>query len=87
MSISARSSRVAGVRRHSSLLLVPLALFAWACSGENAAAPLSPTAAPLAAKAAAGVTVASTSPKYGDRGTTLNVRVMGTGFVPGALAT
>jgi hypothetical protein len=87
MSTSSPFSRLAGVRRRAGLLLAPLALLACACSGENAAAPLTPTAVPLAAKAAPGVTVASTSPRYGDRGSTLDVRITGTGFATGAQAT
>jgi hypothetical protein len=50
-------------------------------------APLPPPDAAHAAKAAAGPTVASANPKFGDRGTTLDVHVIGSGFTSGAQAT
>jgi hypothetical protein len=84
MSTASHSVRSSEVRRYAALLLVPLALLA--CSVEPPVAPLTP-AAPLAAKVASGPTVTAANPKYGDRGTTIDVHITGTGFVAGAQAT
>jgi hypothetical protein len=65
-----------------------LTLLAWACSSPTTDAPITAPSEILGAKAAAtGVGVSSTSPAYGDRGTTMNVRVFGSGFAAGAQAT
>jgi hypothetical protein len=50
-------------------------------------APLVAPDALRAGKAAAALTVASANPKFGDRGTTLDVHVIGSGFTAGAQAT
>lgn len=64
-----------------------LALLASACAAPvGDASGIAPTE-PRAAKAAPGVTVSSTRPSYADRGTTVDVHVIGTGFVAGAQAT
>jgi hypothetical protein len=66
---------------------VALALLIAACSTPSVDAPLAPPDAAHAARAAAGLTVASANPKFGDRGTTLDVHVIGSGFTTGAQAT
>jgi hypothetical protein len=64
-----------------------LALLAWACSGPSLDAPIVAPTGPREAKAAAGLTVSSTRPAYADRGTTVDVHVIGSGFAPGVQAT
>jgi hypothetical protein len=65
-----------------------LALVTWACAApsldDSAVAPTEPR---LGKAAATGLTVSSTRPSYADRGTTVDVHVIGTGFVAGAQAT
>jgi uncharacterized membrane protein len=65
-----------------------LALVAWACAAPSLDTSAVAPTDPLLAKAAqaAGVTVSSTRPAYADRGTTVDVHVIGTGFVAGAQA-
>jgi hypothetical protein len=59
------------------------------CTPEPVAAPRSISAgSALAAKpASTSVAVASTSPAFGDQGTTIDVHILGTGFTSGAQAT
>ena len=65
-----------------------LTLLAWACSSPSTDAPITAPSEVLGAKAEApGVGASSTSPAYGDRGTTMNVRVFGSGFAADAQAT
>ena len=72
------------VRRRASAAL-PLLL--WACATPTADAPLTAPGDPSAARPVAGPTVTSTNPSYGHRGTTIDVRVTGTGFDVDAQAT
>jgi len=75
--------RAVQLRRHAALLL---ALALAACSAPSLDAPLAAPDAWLAAKAAAGPTVKAANPTYADRGATLDVHVIGTGFTAGAQA-
>jgi hypothetical protein len=81
-----RSLRTTVSRLASGALL---ALVAAACAApsldDSAVAPTEPRLAKAAT--ASGVTVSSTRPSYADRGTTVDVHVIGTGFVAGAQAT
>src|SRR5687768_936347 len=87
MSRPARSVRSHLLRQKAGALLVSLGLLAGACTSRSADAPTAAPAAPLAARAAQGPTVTVTSPQFGNPGTTLDVRVLGSGFVAGAQAT
>ena len=85
MPAPSRSIRSTVLRLGSSALV---ALLVWACSAPSLDAPASAPTAPLEAKAAAvGLTVSATRPAYADRGTTVDVHVIGTGFAPGVQAT
>jgi hypothetical protein len=66
-----------------------LAVAAWACSAPSLDTPAAtPPTEPLFGRAAtAGPTVSSTQPSYAYRGTTVDVHVIGRGFVAGAQAT
>ena len=66
---------------------VLVALLASACAAPAVDAPDVAPTEPLFAKPAPGLTVSSTRPSYADRGTTVDVHVIGTGFVAGAQAT
>jgi hypothetical protein len=87
MSRLTRSARALPVRRLAGASLASLGLLAGACMNRSADAPTAAPAAPLAARAAQGPTVTVTSPQFGNPGTTLDVRVLGSGFVAGAQAT
>src|SRR3982751_5741375 len=90
MSAPRRFIRSSVVRLCSGAMLT---LVAWACSAPSVdapvAAPTVPAAppAPLEARAATGISVSAARPSYADRGTTVDVHVIGTGFVAGAQAT
>jgi hypothetical protein len=60
-----------------------------ACSADPLSEPQTRSTgpAPLAAKGSTGVSVTSASPPFGDRGTTVDVHVFGSGFASGAKAT
>jgi hypothetical protein len=80
-----RSLRSTVARLASGALL---ALVAWACSAPSLDTTAAAPTEPLFGKApAAGLTVSSTRPAYADRGTTVDVHVIGTGFAAGAQAT
>ncbi len=65
-----------------------LAVAAWACSAPSLDTPAVAPTDPLFGKAAApGLTVSATNPSFADRGTTVDVHVIGKGFVAGAQAT
>ena len=65
-----------------------LAVVGWACSAPSLDAPAVAPTEPLLGKAAApGITVSSTLPSYAERGTTVDIHVIGKGFVAGAKAT
>ena len=65
-----------------------LALAVWACSAPSLDTPaVAPTEPSLGRAQARGLTVSSTQPSYADRGTTVDVHVIGTGFAAGAQAT
>ena len=65
-----------------------LAVAAWACSAPSLDTPaVAPTEPSLGKAQARGLTVSSTQPSYADRGTTVDVHVIGTGFAAGAQAT
>ena len=87
MSPLARLPRSLLLRRQAGALFLSLGLVAGACTNRSADAPTAAPAAALAARAAQGPTVTVTSPQFGNPGTTLDVRVLGTGFVAGAQAT
>src|SRR3954470_8673957 len=70
-------------RRFASVAALLLA----ACSAPSVDGPLMAPTAPAAARVPAGPSVASTKPSYGDRGTTVDVHVIGSGFTDGAQAT
>jgi hypothetical protein len=72
------------VRRRAS---AALALLLSACATPTADAPLTAPSEPSAARPVSGPTVASVNPAYGIRGTTIDVRVTGTGFGLDAKAT
>jgi uncharacterized membrane protein len=77
-------SRRAALRSRAIALL---ALVLGACSAPSIDAPLVSPTAPAAARAPVGPAVTSTSPSFGKRGTTVDVRVLGSGFTVGAQAT
>src|SRR6187549_3681304 len=65
-----------------------LAVAAWACSAPSLDTPAAAPTDPLFGKAAApGLTVSATNPSFADRGTTVDIHVIGKGFVAGAQAT
>src|SRR6476620_383823 len=64
-----------------------LAAVASACAAPSLDSPAVAPTEPLLGKAAAGVTVSSTRPAYADRGTTVDVHVIGSGFAARAQAT
>jgi hypothetical protein len=78
-------SRRFAVARSRAIALV--ALLIAACSAPSIDGPLVVPSAPAAARPATGPSVASTNPSYGKRGTTVDVRVIGSGFTAGAQAT
>jgi hypothetical protein len=83
MSASRRSSRSAFVSIGVGALV---ALLAWACTTSSIDQHVTaPNGASLAR--ATGLAVTSTRPGYGDRGTTIDVHVIGSGFASGAQAT
>ena len=84
MPASLSLARPTRLRSRSSLAL---ALLLAACASPSVDAPLAPPDTMRAAKAAPGLTVASANPKFADRGTTLDVHVIGSGFTAGAQAT
>jgi hypothetical protein len=84
MPVSPSLAQTTRLRSRASLAL---ALLIAACSAPAVDAPLLPPEAAHAARAAAGLTVASANPKFADRGTTLDVHVIGSGFTAGAQAT
>jgi hypothetical protein len=63
-----------------------LTLLAWACSSPSPDQRITEPTDPSSAKVS-GVAVSSTKPAYGDRGTTIDVRVFGSGFATDAQAT
>jgi probable HAF family extracellular repeat protein len=84
MPVSLPFARTSLFSRHASVVL---ALILGACSAPSVDAPLASPDAMRAAKAAPGLTVASANPKFADRGTTLDVHLIGSGFTTGAQAT
>lgn len=66
---------------------VVLAMLLAACAAPSVDAPLAPPDAMRPAKAASGPAVTSANPTFGDRGTTVDVHVFGSGFAAGAQAT
>src|SRR5215213_8886976 len=72
---------------HPRRLAVLVALLVAACSAPSVDEPPMAPTAPAAARVAAGPSVTSTNPSYGDLGTTVNVHVIGSGFTAGAQAT
>ena len=84
MNVSLSFARTSLLRRYAP---VGLALLLAACSAPSVDAPLMPPDAMRAAKAVPGPTVTSTNPSFGDRGTTLDVHVIGSGFTADAQAT
>ena len=80
-----RSTRITVSRLASGALL---ALTAWTCTAPSLDTPAVAPSEPLFGKAASpGITVSSTQPANADRGTTVDVHVLGKGFVAGAQAT
>jgi hypothetical protein len=77
-------ARTSLLRRYAP---VGLAVLLAACSAPSVDAPLAPPDAIRAARAVSGPTVTSTKPSFGDRGTTLDVHVIGSGFTADAQAT
>lgn len=67
-----------------ALLVTAASLLGWACADRPA--PVGPSGSPSLGKAPGGPSVTSASPSYGHRDTTLNVRVLGSGFSTGAVA-
>jgi hypothetical protein len=63
------------------------ALLLAACVADPLTPPVAPDQLPELARVTAGPTVTGTSPKSGEKGRTLDVRVYGTGFTAGATAT
>src|SRR5437764_672315 len=84
MPVSLPSKRTALLSRRAPIVV---ALLLSACSAPSVDAPLAPPDAIRAARAAPGLTVASANPAFADRGTTLDVHVVGSGFTAGAQAT
>jgi hypothetical protein len=74
------------LRRRSHALAV-VALLLAACSAPTLDAPLASPDAMRVARAPSGPTVTKATPAYADRGTTLDVHVIGSGFTAGAQAT
>jgi hypothetical protein len=84
MPVPLRFARTSLLRRYAP---VGLAVVLAACSAPSVDAPLAPPDAMRAARAVSGPTVTSTKPSFGDRGTTLDVHVIGSGFTADAQAT
>src|SRR6478672_8400952 len=84
MIVSLIPARISPVRWHA---IVVLALLFSACSAPSVDAPLAAPVAMRAVKAPPGPTVTSANPAFGDRGTTLDVHVFGSGFTDSAQAT
>src|SRR6476620_4115721 len=72
--------------RFAVTCLVSGAVLAVACSAPSLDSPVAPTGPLFGKGAAQGPSVSSTLPKYADRGTTVDVHVIGAGFVAGAQA-
>src|SRR5690349_9404773 len=76
------------IRRSLRSTAALLALAAWTCSAPSLDTPAGAPTEPLFGKAAAaGLTVSSTQPSSVARSTTVDVHVIGKGFVAGAQAT
>jgi len=84
MTVSLFPARISQVRWHATAVL---AVLISACSAPSVDAPVAVPDAMVAAKAVPGPTVASANPAYADRGTTLDVHVIGSGFTADAEAT
>jgi hypothetical protein len=84
MPVSPFLPRANWLRRHAP---IAFALLLAACSAPSIDAPPRAPSASAAARVPAGPSVTSTKPSYGDRGTTVDVHVIGSGFTDSAQAT
>ena len=79
-------------RRKTVMLLLPafIIVLGSSCAADKVDAPRNPWpvgGSARAARSSTALAVTSTSPSFGDQGTTIDVHVLGSGFSPGAQAT